>query len=215
MASPDPFPSGATAGVVCGLILLRHLGEPSPLVYVAAASSTSATHPSPPRRPFPPSASPASPRPPPPPSSSPPSPSSPRPPLPPPLPPPPPQPSLPSSLPPRAAALSTPPTHRGPEGRGGERGRGERGRGERDQGGWGGAARCAGHVPGRAQPKSAVRTAPWPHEHVTPPPRALMGLGMLVRVSKILCNFFSSWMMWYQTKPFNLNLRSKVFRRPG
>ena len=100
-------------------------------------------------------------------------------------------------------------------GKGGERGRGERGRGERDQGGWGGAARCAGHVPGRAQPKSAVRTAPWPHEHVTPPPRALMGLGMLVRVSKILCNFFSSWMMWYQTKPFNLNLRSKVFRRPG
>ena len=89
-----------------------------------------------------------------------------------------------------------PPTVGGPRQRHKGRGKGAEGegeRGERDQGGEGGTARCgalmrcAGRIPGRAEPKAAVR-APWPTwargtcRFVAPPPRAPMRRwGALVR----------------------------------
>ena len=101
----------------------------------------------------------------------------------------------------------------------GREGEGERG--ERDQGGEGGTARCgalmrcAGRIPGRAEPNAAVR-APWPtwaRGTCRPlPPRAPVGC---LRVSKIISNMCSILMSGYQTKAYHLISRSEVFLSPG
>ena len=101
----------------------------------------------------------------------------------------------------------------------GREGEGERG--ERDQGGEGGTARCgalmrcAGRIPGRAEPNAAVR-APWPtwaRGTCRPlPPRAPVGC---LRVSKIISNMCSILMSGYQTKAYHLTSRSEVFLSPG
>ena len=119
----------------------------------------------------------------------------------------------------------SPPTHSGwappaPQGRvEGREGEGERG--ERDQGGEGSTAlcgalmRCAGRIPGRAEPNAAVR-APWPtwaRGTCRPlPPRAPVGC---LRVSKIISNMCSILMSGYQTKAYHLISRTEAFWSPG